>query len=159
MKVKNPSTGNFEEVYIKALDSLPVGTEVDFAGSASDIPVGWEQTNNDELYYKNGDVYSISHQYYAGGCLTGSSKEIMFTISLPKRLTNITSVAINGVNIAARMIDGTYGINGSVSDVSVADFGDNYVSIDVKSSTAIGTNNTPVSVYIRSLTLTFTASS
>lgn len=112
---------------------------------------------NKELYYKNGDVYSVSHQYYAGGCLTGSAKEVMFTISLPKRLTNITSVAISGVNIAARMIDGTYGINGAVSDVSVADFGDNYVSIDVKSSTAIGTNNTPVSVYIRSLTLTFTS--
>lgn len=43
MKVKNPSTGNFEEVYVKALDSLPVGSEIDFTGSASDIPVGWEQ--------------------------------------------------------------------------------------------------------------------
>jgi hypothetical protein len=46
MKVKNPSTGNFEEVYVKALDSLPVGTEVDFTGSASDIPAGWEQVDS-----------------------------------------------------------------------------------------------------------------
>ena len=131
----------------------------------TNTPLNAENLNNNfeylddkisnELYYKAGNTYTISHQYYAGGCLTGSSKEIMFTIALPKRLTNITSVAISGVNIAARMIDGTYGINGAVSDVSVADFGDNYVSIDVRSSTAIGTNNTPVSVYIRSLTLTF----
>lgn len=46
MKAKNPSTGNFEEVYVKALDSLPVGTEIDFTGSASDIPVGWEQVDS-----------------------------------------------------------------------------------------------------------------
>lgn len=46
MKVKNPSTGNFEEVYVKALDSLPVGAEIDFTGSASDIPVGWEQVDD-----------------------------------------------------------------------------------------------------------------
>ena len=45
MKVKNPSTGNFEEVYVKALDSLPVGSEIDFTGSASDIPAGWEQVD------------------------------------------------------------------------------------------------------------------
>lgn len=47
MKVKNPSTGNFEEVYVKALDSLPVGSEIDFTGSASDIPPGWEQVSYD----------------------------------------------------------------------------------------------------------------
>lgn len=42
MKALNPSTGQFEEVYVKALDSMPVGTEVDFDGQASDIPIGWE---------------------------------------------------------------------------------------------------------------------
>lgn len=45
MKARNPSTGNLEEVYVKALDSLPVGSEIDFTGSASDIPVGWEQVD------------------------------------------------------------------------------------------------------------------
>ena len=50
MKAKNPSTGNFEEVYVKALDSLPVGSEIDFTGSASAIPVGWEQV---ETYSTN----------------------------------------------------------------------------------------------------------
>ena len=46
MKARNPSTGNLEEVYVKALDSLPVGTEVDFNGSTSDIPAGWEQVES-----------------------------------------------------------------------------------------------------------------
>ena len=41
MKVLNPSTGNFEELYVKALDSMPVGTIVYYDGQASDIPIGW----------------------------------------------------------------------------------------------------------------------
>ena len=45
MKVKNPSTGEFEEVYVKAIDNLPIGTEVDFNGSLTSIPVGWEQVS------------------------------------------------------------------------------------------------------------------
>ncbi len=46
MKAKDKTTGTFKEVYVKALDSMPVGTEVDFDGPASDIPVGWEQVND-----------------------------------------------------------------------------------------------------------------
>lgn len=46
MKARNPSTGNLEEVYVKALDSMPVGSEIDFIGSTSDIPTGWEQTDD-----------------------------------------------------------------------------------------------------------------
>ena len=42
MKARNPSTGQFETVYVKALDSMPVGTIVDYDGQASDIPTGWE---------------------------------------------------------------------------------------------------------------------
>lgn len=112
---------------------------------------------SDELYYKAGDTYTISHQYYAGGCLTGSSKEVIFTIILPKRLTNITSISVSGVNVAVRLVSGGYGINGAVSNsnVSIVDFGENFVSIDINAGSAIGTNNTPVDTYIRSLTLTF----
>lgn len=46
MKARNPNTGNFEKLYVKALDSMPVGTEVDFNGQASDIPVGWEEVDS-----------------------------------------------------------------------------------------------------------------
>lgn len=41
-RVKDPNTGQFKEIYVKALDSLPVGTIVDYDGQASDIPTGWE---------------------------------------------------------------------------------------------------------------------
>lgn len=41
MKARNPSTGQLDTVYVKALDSMPVGTIVDFDGT--DIPTGWEE--------------------------------------------------------------------------------------------------------------------
>lgn len=49
MKAINPSTGNLETVYVKALDSMPVGTEVDFDGDSADIPTGWEQVDGKSL--------------------------------------------------------------------------------------------------------------
>lgn len=66
MKVKNPSTGNFEEVYVKALDSLPVGTEVDFTGSTSDIPVGWEQVaSTEDLTLPTTDTTALTINNYS----------------------------------------------------------------------------------------------
>lgn len=44
MKYKN--NGQWEEITIKALDSMPVGSIVDYDGQVSDIPVGWEQVND-----------------------------------------------------------------------------------------------------------------
>ena len=62
MKAKNPNTGNFENIYIKALDSMPVGTEVDFDGNSSDIPVGWEEVLNKVVLYEdeNGTLGDIT---------------------------------------------------------------------------------------------------
>lgn len=109
------------------------------------------------LYYKTGDTYTISGQVYVGGALTSSSKSVLFTIFLPKRLDNISSVEISGVNVAVRLTSGGYWANGDIADanVTVASFTNNYVTITIESSTASGTNNTPCNVYIRRLTLTF----
>ncbi len=46
MKARNPSTGNLETVYVKALDSMPVGAEIDFDGDSADIPAGWKLVGN-----------------------------------------------------------------------------------------------------------------
>ena len=48
--MKYKDNGQWKEIYIKALDSMPVGTEVDFDGQASDIPVGWEQVDDPSVY-------------------------------------------------------------------------------------------------------------
>lgn len=44
MKALNPSTGQFDTVYVKALDSMPVGSQIEFIGNT--IPAGWEQVND-----------------------------------------------------------------------------------------------------------------
>ena len=46
MKARNPSTGTLDTVYVKALDSMPVGSVVEFTGSSADIPAGWEEVND-----------------------------------------------------------------------------------------------------------------
>lgn len=51
--MKYKDNGQFKPIYVKALDSMPVGTEVDFDGQASDIPVGWEQVENEVVLYNN----------------------------------------------------------------------------------------------------------
>lgn len=43
MKAKDKTTGQFKKVYVKALDGMPVGSEIDYSGNISDIPTGWEQ--------------------------------------------------------------------------------------------------------------------
>lgn len=48
--MKYKDNGQWKEIYVKALDSMPVGTEVDFDGQASDIPVGWEQVDDTPIY-------------------------------------------------------------------------------------------------------------
>lgn len=52
--MKYKDNGQWKEIYVKALDSMPVGTEIDFDGQASDIPVGWEQVDD------KGEIYSTT---------------------------------------------------------------------------------------------------
>lgn len=90
MKVKNPSTGNFEEVYVKALDSLPVGTEVDFTGSASDIPAGWEQVDSPT---------NIITCIQNASVTTGNNTFDKITLKEDDRIGNKLSVSNGGVKI------------------------------------------------------------
>lgn len=40
--------GNFQEVYFKATDTLPIGTEVDYDGE--EVPFGWEEIDDPGQY-------------------------------------------------------------------------------------------------------------
>ena len=50
MKYRENAQDTWHEINIKALDSMPVGTIVDYDGEASDIPTGWEQYTSNILY-------------------------------------------------------------------------------------------------------------
>lgn len=49
MKYKDEQ-GNWVSIALSSLDSMPVGTIVDYDGDISEIPVGWEETNDPEIY-------------------------------------------------------------------------------------------------------------
>ena len=65
----------------------------------------------DELYYKNGDTFTIGSSYggyYTGGIVSGGRKTLVWSIILPKRLTNITSITIDNLVLTARHTNGGY---------------------------------------------------
>lgn len=49
MGVRVKDDGQFKEIYVKALDSMPVGTIVEYIGQASDIPTGWETYGTNQI--------------------------------------------------------------------------------------------------------------
>lgn len=103
MLVRDRQTNQFKKVYVKALDSLPVGAEIDFEGT--DIPAGWEEVNGFNLVgytlYENatgsnGDItlsdsvnnYEYIEIYFTSSGYAGSKKidlstSTSFMINLP----------------------------------------------------------------------------
>jgi len=63
MKYKDPTTGDFKELKIRATDELPVGSEIDVADNTT-IPAGWEQTDDTKTGFS----------YISGG--VGGTEEI-----------------------------------------------------------------------------------
>lgn len=116
----------------------------------------------DDLYYKAGDTYHIDSQYYTGGVLTGSAKTIIFSIVLPKMVTNISSVNISQIYLTVRGING-YLLNSSTlsdlnasGELSIVTIENNCLSIQYASNNAFETtNNTPVGVYLRDTIIQF----
>lgn len=86
----------------------------------------------------------------------------MFSIILPKLVTNITSVTINSINLTARGING-YLLNSadlttlnSSGQLSVVSLENNCVSFQFTANEAFSsTNNTPVSIYLKNTSITF----
>ena len=54
MKYRDPETGEFKELYTKAADTLPVGTEVDYDGD--EVPAGWAKVDNN--YYSTEETFT-----------------------------------------------------------------------------------------------------
>lgn len=134
---------------VGTLSSLPTTDKSSAVAALSEI--------YNDVFYSSGDTYTIPGQLYVSGALFGSRNTVAFTLFLPKRLDNISSVEASNLNVAVRLTGGGYWVNGDIADanVAVASFTNNYVTITIESSTASGTGNTPCNVYIRSLTLTF----
>lgn len=121
------------------------------------------------LYYKNGDIYNIIYKDIRpqlAGALTGSKKQIIFSIVVPKSLQNISSVTVNSLKLNIRAADGGYlgassyteggtdFLNGYSVTAEVA--AENVVGIWIVSDTAFDyTNNITLGIDVGELKLTF----
>ena len=106
--------------------------------------------------YLAGETCPVPH-LLCSGYLTGSAKEISF--SIPLTMNVMASIAAFSGNITVRHVGGGY----LASNVSVSSLGTvnctisyNVVNVQIIASAAFSaTNNTPVSVYINSGSITF----
>ena len=119
------------------------------------------------LFYRSGDTYKVNGRIVDNGYISDSSKQINFSITVPKSMANVTPT-ITELKVNARHVGGGYVFSsGYVSagyDV-LADSNitvnltkeDDYITIVLQATTAYSvTNNTPISISMESLEITFT---
>lgn len=116
----------------------------------------------DEMYYKSGDTYSISALAIGSGYVTGGKKEIFFPWYIPKNMKNINSITINAINVTVRGVAGGYivdhetlsNIGGTITATKIDD---KTIQIHIAKNNVMSsaTNNSPVSIQLNELTLTF----
>ena len=121
-----------------------------------------------DFEYHSGNKFTSSNYMSSTGYITNGQKELTFTITLPKLMTNITSVTVNKLECLLRGVGGY--VNGSSNIDYVGQSGytittyiaaPNTLTITILKSTAYSssTNNTPVNVAftVGGLELTFNA--
>ena len=99
MKARNPSTGTLDTVYVKALDSMPVGTQIEYTGDT--IPTGWEEVNDystDEV--NTGKKWIDGKPIYRkivnfGNLPNTTTKNVVHNISNIDFITNYYAIATN----------------------------------------------------------------
>lgn len=146
------------------IDGIPIGSEFEYDGE--EVPDGYEEVieevvePKDPTCYYDGDTYVIPANAYinVGGCITASKSQIRFGIFVYKSLKNIKSITVNYAKLTIRYPDGGY----IISEVDVTNYltpsneGENVIYFEYRPSSAMSpTNNTPVSVEINGLNLTF----
>lgn len=115
----------------------------------------------DDFYFKNGDTYTYNTDIYCSGALSSSKTTIFCTIPLPKRAKNLNAT-ITSATIYVRSSTGNL-INGeSISNASsiTINTSETYLTVQlVYPAFSQQTNNIPLSVAFRNLSLSFSYAS
>lgn len=117
-----------------------------------------DEGNLSLIYYKPGDTYKINNYVTVCGSITASKGQIRFGIFTPKLLTNVSNtITVNKAYLTIRNSSGSYILdnNNVASSLGAFKGGDNAIYLRYSKSSISGTNNTPVSVEINDLELTF----
>ena len=141
-------------------------TSVDLEPSDEDVVAEYTFKSNynehDDRYYASGDSETFS-TYMAVGGIYNSAKRFYFTITTPKRLDNITTVTVSTLKARVSGVGGLIESSSSTYDwtsgytITVTNTGKDYVTVRVDKSTVLSgaTVDTPVIVYLGTLTLSF----
>lgn len=124
-----------------------------------------DKISRSDLFFKSGDVYSVTYNHARAltGYVSSSTKGMYFEIPLPKFLTDVSSATITAMTGGVRGISGyvnglTNGSNlksGYTVTASVDNPNTLYVSVVSSSTLSNVTNNTPISVALNSISITF----
>ena len=126
------------------------------------------EVNGYDVTFHKGESVTIDG-FFVGGILTNSAKRLQFSIPLPKFIPNL-NVAVTGLKINVWITDGGYAIGNGYVTGGYDVVADNTITITAtiatgnmlnlrldKTTVFNGTNNTPISVQINELTLSFSA--
>ena len=119
----------------------------------------------DADHFAPGEVFNRTYPSIlpCAGLVTTSTTTVYFTISLPKKLDNVTSVTVNALTGGLRGISGyVNGTNDSTNlknnytvTAQILDARNLKVQIAKSSAMTNTTNNTPVTVAVKAIKLTF----
>lgn len=121
---------------------------------------------DESRYYQVGETWGYDETkqpIYANGFITSSATSIRFDLYLPKSLEHIKDVTLNNMSVIVRGISGyipsSSGITSSDENITFTLYkrDGNRLSIVITGATAFSnaTNNTPVSVEIRTYNFSF----
>lgn len=120
-----------------------------------------------ELFYYSGDTYQVKGRIVDNGYISDSQKQISFSLTMPKSMKNvtptITELKTNGRHVGGGYIFSSGYISAGYDILADPNISisitkeDDYLTIVLQNTTAWNvTNNTPVSLSLESLTISFT---
>ena len=139
--MKYKENGQFKPIYVKALDSMPVGTEVDFDGQVADIPTGWEQVEGNNIIVRTLWTNTNPNQAFEPQTITLNSGDYDYLIWFYKlawtsniitgsvicskgdniQLQSVNAYESNGMNLMKRLATYVDNTHYSIEDGIIAD--------------------------------------
>ena len=93
--MKYNDNGEYKDIYVKAFDTLPVGTEVDYDGST--VPDGWEEVDTYDSGWQTLTLTSTFNVYDSSNPV--QYRKIGKTVYLKGTLTSTQEITANSTTI------------------------------------------------------------
>ncbi len=128
--------------------------DIEISGGGS----GTGDVTKDEIYYKNGDVFTTSYPITIGGLITSSTTRIIFCVTPPKRLDNITKITCTSLKAELRGTNGYLNSSSGYKEyatdsnyvISCSKVNENTIEVYLTKSSAFTNINNNTFVVVRS---------